>query len=128
MSRVVKQKGVALIYHFYYEDCLADCLHYAASMPPEADIYITVGNEPKKAMVEKAFQDFPNRVTVILVENRGRDVSALLIGAKEVVGKYEYICFAHDKKVTQLRPMTQGAGWSYKCFTINIIILCINLK
>ena len=116
MSRVVKQKGVALIYHFYYEDCLADCLHYAASMPPEADIYITVGNEPKKAMVEKAFQDFPNRVTVILVENRGRDVSALLIGAKEVVGKYEYICFAHDKKVTQLRPMTQGAGWSYKCF------------
>ncbi|MGO5165168.1 MULTISPECIES: rhamnan synthesis F family protein [unclassified Candidatus Paralachnospira] len=116
MGEVVKKKGAALIYHFYYEDCLADCLKYAASMPPEADIYITVGSEEKKKLVEKAFASFPNKVEVILIKNRGRDVSALLIGAREVVPKYEYICFAHDKKVTQLRPMTQGAGWSYKCF------------
>ncbi|MCD2492139.1 rhamnan synthesis F family protein, partial [Lacrimispora sp. NSJ-141] len=53
---------------------------------------------------------------IIVIENRGRDVSALLIGAKEIVPRYEYICFAHDKRVVQLKPWTQGAGWSYKCF------------
>ena len=53
---------------------------------------------------------------VILIENRGRDVSALLVGTKDFIMDYDYVCFVHDKKVTQLSPQTVGAGFSYKCF------------
>ncbi|QNM06870.1 rhamnan synthesis F family protein [Qiania dongpingensis] len=116
MSETIRKKGVALIYHFFFEDLLDECLHYAGSMPEEADIYITTGSQEKKRMLEEAFRCFPNRVSVILVENRGRDVSALLVGAKSIVPKYGYICFVHDKKVAYLRPQSQGASWSYKCF------------
>ncbi len=116
MKAVIDEKKVALIYHFYYEDCLEELLHYASSMPENADIYLTVGNPEKEKLLEKAFASFPNRVRILPVENRGRDVSALLIGARDVVSRYEYVCFAHDKKVVQLKPQSQGAGWAYKCF------------
>lgn len=116
MSAVIQNHKVALVYHFYYKECLEDLLHYASSMPKEADIYITTGSEEKKQWLENAFQDFPNKIEVIIVENRGRDVSALLIGARDIVSRYEYICFAHDKKVAHVKPQTQGSGWSYKCF------------
>jgi hypothetical protein len=39
---------------------------------------------------------------VILKQNRGRDVSSLLVACKEYVFKYEYLCFIHDKKSTWL--------------------------
>ena len=58
MSSVIETKKVAFIYHFYYEDCLEDCLHYASSLPANVDIYITTGTEEKKKLLEKAFEQF----------------------------------------------------------------------
>ena len=66
--------------HFYFEDLAEYCLHYVQSMPKEADIYVTVGSEKKKKIIEETFSVLENNVKVILIENRGRDVSALLVG------------------------------------------------
>ena len=106
ISDVLEKKKIALVLHFYFEDLADYCLHYAQSMPKEADIYVTVGSEKKKKIIEETFSVLENKVTVIMIENRGRDVSM----------DYDYVCFMHDKKVTQLSPQTIGAGFSYKCF------------
>ena len=29
---------------------------------------------------------------------------------------YDIVCFAHDKKTTQLKPHCIGEGFAYKCF------------
>lgn len=116
ISDVLKKKKIALVLHFYFEDLAEYCLHYAQSMPKEADIYVTVGSEKKKKIIEETFSVLENKVTVIMIENRGRDVSALLVGTKDFIMDYDYVCFMHDKKVTQLSPQTIGAGFSYKCF------------
>lgn len=116
ISEVLKKKRVALVLHFYFEDLAEYCLHYVKSMPKEADIYVTVGSEKKKKIIEETFSVLENNVKVILIENRGRDVSALLVGTKDFIMDYDYVCFVHDKKVTQLSPQTVGAGFSYKCF------------
>ncbi|MCI6783753.1 MAG: rhamnan synthesis F family protein [Lachnospiraceae bacterium] len=116
ISEVLKKKKVALVLHFYFEDLAEYCLHYVQSMPKEADIYVTVGSEKKKKIIEETFSGLENNVKVILIENRGRDVSALLVGTKDFIMDYDYVCFAHDKKVTQLTPETIGAGFAYKCF------------
>lgn len=116
ISDVLKKKKIALVLHFYFEDLADYCLHYAQSMPKEADIYVTVGSEKKKKIIEETFSVLENKVTVIMIENRGRDVSALLVGTKDFIMDYDYVCFMHDKKVTQLSPQTIGAGFSYKCF------------
>lgn len=116
VSDILARRKVALVLHFYFEDLADYCLHYMKSLPKEADIYVTVGSERKKRLIEEKFAVLPNKVTVILIENRGRDVSALLVGTKEFIMDYDYVCFVHDKKVTQLKPETVGASFSYKCF------------
>lgn len=112
-----EQKKIALVIHSYFEDLIDYCYNYALSMPAYSDIYITVGSEKMKNLVEQKFLNGPwNSVTVILIENRGRDVSALLVGAAPYIHDYEYVCFVHDKKVTQLDEGIKGYSFSERCF------------
>ena len=72
--------------------------------------------EVEPAQVEAACASLPYHVDVRLIENRGRDVSALLVGVKDVIMDYDLVCFIHDKKVTQLSPYSKGDGFAVKCF------------
>lgn len=111
------KRKVALMLHIYYSDLIDYCFNYARSMPEYADIYVTTSSEKDKKVIERKFSELKcNSVKVILIENRGRDVSALLVGCKEYIGQYDYVCFAHDKKTKQFEPLTIGESFSYKCF------------
>ncbi len=110
-------KKVALIMHIYFEDLIDYCYNYASSMPSNAHIYITTNTPEKKKLIEERFKNIDaKKVEVILIKNRGRDVSALLTGAKDFVMDYDYVCFAHDKKVGQLDLGIKGESFSYHCF------------
>lgn len=86
-------------------------------MPFDADIYITTNSEEKKTIIEQAFDDFNGRkVTVIVIPNRGRDVSSLLLGLKPYANDYDVVCYVHDKKATQVQPYLIGESFSYQCF------------
>ena len=37
-----------------------------------------------------------------------------------MVMNYDYICFMHDKKTTQLEPYCAGQGFRYKCYENNL--------
>ncbi len=107
---------VALIMHLYFEDLIPDSMRYASSMPENADIYFTVCKESMYQAVEKAAKILmPRKVKVIQIENRGRDVSSLLVGGAPYVDRYDLICFAHDKKTSQNKPYTVGQSFAYKC-------------
>ena len=92
----------AIVAHLYYEDLMNECAEYLCNAPPEISIIVTVGNKEKKLKVQKIFQAAGRNVEVRLVENRGRDLSALLVGCADVFSKYKYLCFIHDKK--SVRP------------------------
>ena len=123
---------VALIMHLYFEDLLEESLEYAMSMPENADVYITTDSEEKKKKIEEVFAGLRcKHLEVRVIENRGRDVSSLLIGVRDVIDDYDIACFVHDKKTAQVVPGTAGAGFAYKClkntlasreFVKNIII------
>lgn len=111
------KKKIALVMHIYFEDLIDYCLHYAQAMPPETDVYITTNTEAKKRLIETAFEQMNvAKVEVILIGNRGRDISALLVGCKDFLLDYDYVCFAHDKKTKQLEPYIKGESFAYKCF------------
>ena len=116
VAREPKQQKVALIAHLYYMDLLEPTLAYARSMPEGTDFILTVGSQEKVELVEEACKDLPYNVTVRLIENRGRDVSALLVGCKDIIDDYDLVCFTHDKKVTQVKPYSVGDGFAIKCF------------
>ena len=108
---------VALCMHLYYEDLFDECLAYAASMPVYADLYITTNTEEKKKLLEQKIAGFKcAKCDVRVIGNRGRDVSALLVGCRDVMRRYDLICFAHDKKTTQHSPNCIGETFAYQCF------------
>lgn len=113
----IKSKRIALVIHIYFQDLIQYCYNYALSMPDSSDLYITTDTIEKKQCIEKIFaKGCWNKVEVILIQNRGRDVSALLVATKSFIMNYDFVCFAHDKKVKQLYMSIKGESFSYKCF------------
>lgn len=108
---------VALMLHIYFEDKIDYCISYAESMPNNTDIYISTNSEEKKRRIEEKFNKLTNyNTTVLLAENRGRDVSALLVCFAPYIDMYDIICFAHDKKAYQSYPYMIGESFGYHCF------------
>ncbi len=108
---------VALVIHLYFEDLLEKSFYYASSIPDYADVYVTTDTIKKKKAIEEKFKELKcHKFQCIIIENQGRDVSALLVGTKDFIMNYDIVCFAHDKKTTQLKPHCIGEGFAYKCF------------
>lgn len=115
VSDHLREESLALVMHLYYPDKLNESCSFAEHFPYETHVIITTSDEEKR---KKILEMFPKErfasLDVRIVENRGRDVSALLIGAVEVFDKYTYICFYHDKKTLQTKPGSIGAGFAYR--------------
>jgi lipopolysaccharide biosynthesis protein len=107
---------VALVIHLFYEDMIDYCFNYARSMPPQTDIYISTSSEEKKRAILQVFSKLEcNRLTVNVINNRGRDVSALLVAPKDYIMDYDLACFVHTKKSSHMSAIT-GISWCYKLF------------
>ena len=113
---VPADKKYALVMHMYYPDLVDQTLSYAYAMPEGADLILTVGSEELVRLLEEKTADMPYNVDIRRIKNRGRDVSALLVGAGKDLMQYDYVAFVHDKKVTQLEPGSKGDGFRIKCF------------
>lgn len=112
-----KSHRIALVMHLYFEDLLEDSYRRVSAMPEGADVYLTTDTEQKRQTILKKFKELPcHKLEVRLIKNRGRDVSSLLTGVKDVIMDYDIVCFAHDKKTAQVKPGTVGASFAYKCF------------
>ena len=99
----IPKRKIAVLAHVFFPDLLDEILSYAVNIPQHFDLFLTTGDATKKAQLEKALAKRANdRFTVRevrVVENRGRDVSALVIGLRDVVlsGGYDYVCRLHSK-------------------------------
>ena len=109
---------VALIFHMYFEDLIEYCTNYVLSMPSTADIFITTDTEQKKTKILLCLKNKINeeRFRVLIVKNRGRDVSSLLVAGKDIVNDYDFVCFAHDKKGPPMTYGTVSNSFANKCY------------
>lgn len=110
------ERRVALMMHIYYPDMVEGMLAYALNMPPDAHCYITSPHPQTLQMLDQKAKALPfEKVVVLPMTNRGRDVSALLLALKPFTYDYDVVCFIHDKKTLQAKPYTNGMGFAYKC-------------
>lgn len=117
VKQILEKRKIALVMHLYFPDLVEDSYNYALSMPEEADVYITTDSLEKREEILKTFQKLPcHHLEVRVIVNRGRDVSSLLVGVKDVIMQYDYVCFVHDKKTAQITPGSVGDSFGYKCF------------
>ncbi len=105
---------VGLVFHAYYEELFDENIRYVENFPIDTGILFTTNAQEKKELLEKKLQEIDRKGTVIVIGNRGRDVSSLLVGAADFVKKHDLVCFTHDKKSDHVKPLSVGKSWSYK--------------
>ena len=105
-STELKKGESAVIAHLVYDDMFERYGHYLKNIPAETDIIITTNTPEKEARLKELYGDI---ASVRLVTNRGRDMSALLVGCRDILMKYEFLCFVHDKKSSQKEFASVGA-------------------
>lgn len=95
---------LVVLAHIYYEDMVDEIMGHLASIPIPYDLVVTTTTAEKKAVIEAALAAYDIAgVEVRLVENRGRDMSALLVGCRDVLtsGRYDLALRVHSKKSPQ---------------------------
>lgn len=120
-SKAVVEKGngalkTGVIFHLFYDDIFEESIQYLNSFPAETDILITTDTEKKKKTIQELLEKQGIKAEITVISNRGRDISALLVGGADFVKKHDLICFAHDKKTTQIKPEGVGRSWRYKLY------------
>lgn len=109
-SDYITDKKVLIIVHLYYEDIWEYAFNYLKNVPSYVDILITTDTNPKREFFKyNIAKNLENNVKVIKIEPRGRDMASLLVGASDIVKKYDYFCFMHDKKSQGKEYITVGA-------------------
>ncbi len=95
----VFMEHVAVVMYLYYIDTVSNYCEYIDKIERSVKVYIiTPLEEVEQKVRDEGIAKKWSNVEIIIKPNRGRDVSGLLIAAKPIVDKYQYICFIHDKK------------------------------
>ncbi|MEF9997853.1 MAG: rhamnan synthesis F family protein [Lachnospiraceae bacterium] len=114
----IKKTKVAIIFHLHYEDLMDESFMHLDKIPRFMDVYITTTNKHIKQKAEKhILSEKRTHWSVLWKENRGRDVSALLVACHEILMKYEFLCFVHDKKsASYLKKESESKSFQYNIF------------
>lgn len=101
---------VALCFHVYYESLIMESIHYMQSMPEDAHIHLTTSNDNLYFRLPQLCSDagLKNIASIHLIPARGRSESALLVAFKSIIPNYDYVCFAHDKLTSRIKPYVIG--------------------
>lgn len=107
---------VAVQAHIFYEDILNEIIDKTNNIPVKFDFYISTDTKQKMDFTKNYIDRYSkaNKISIIIIENKGRDVLPFLIQMKEVIYKYKYICHIHTKK--SLTDPELGKNWRIYLF------------
>lgn len=108
----IKYKYCVVI-HLHYEDTVFDYKKYIKNIPEKVDIIFTYSNLKVREKLNSIVDRMKNKILFIHKENRGRDISAFLVAAKNYIFNYDIICFIHDKKCRDKGLEEDISGWIY---------------
>lgn len=85
---------VAVIINLYYKEKVEWYMRYVNHLTDKIDVFIYSSQQEVLSMISELVK---RKKICSYKENRGRDISALLVAAADVILEYDYICFLHDK-------------------------------
>jgi len=109
----------AVFAHITYDDMIDYCTSFISSAIDIADIYITTLTEETKDNILKHFATAGYKEPTVLVipkGSKGRDVSALWVMLRPYMEQYDYICWMHNKKSPQDKPLTIGRSFAQRLY------------
>jgi len=104
---------VALCAHMFYTDMLEEILALGDTVPGKYDFIATTESDEKKQFIEAEVRKRSNVANVIVrvvEQNRGRDMSSLLITCRDLFldDRYDVVCRLHTKKTPHLASSRAG--------------------
>lgn len=90
--------SVLIVIHLFYENSINEYLKYIEQIPLEIKILFTSSNFNVLNIVKEKMNAMGRTFKLIEKENRGRDISGLLVACRTEILKYQYVCFLHDKR------------------------------
>lgn len=111
-NKKIISQSVLVVVHLYYKEKINEYIQYIDAIPKEFDILFTVSDDEMETAIKKIYVAGRENVKVIKKENRGRDISALLVAAKEYILEYDYVCFVHDKNARNSKLFEDSEIWT----------------
>lgn len=100
---------IAVICHIHDLERLDAIYDYLAVLPDVFDLYIVTTSENSAAAIKEKFAEKNwNRLTVLLNDEAGREVSSLFITMRPYIMQYDYACFIHSKTVKRYKRTVKG--------------------
>lgn len=107
------EKRIAVVAHVNYTDMIDKCFFYIERIPRYIDIYITTKGSQNIGLIGSKIESMNREnIRIVVPEDRGREISGLLVACREFIMEYEYLCFVHDKKKNKGEPY-QTVGQSF---------------
>lgn len=111
---------LAAVFFCYYSDLVDYNLKYLRNFPENTYIAIISSSDELLKQYQAKLNDLGYKnVEVRLIPPKGRDVSAYLVGAKDIFSKFKYVCCLHDKKTSQAGYLI-GSEFCRHCFENNV--------
>jgi len=104
---------IAMHLHLFYIDLLDEFVEYIANMPFYFDLYISITNcNHEKIILQKmSGLERIQKITVVTVQNKGRDVAPMVVTFAKDLMLYDYICHIHTKK--SMHAGHEQKNWRY---------------
>ena len=113
----VDMTDVVVILCFYYKESFDEYFDRIKPVTEIADTFlITSSSIVLERAQDIALKDQCSKMKVIEKPNRGRDISALLVTAKDIIKNYKYICFYHDKTSKNQHTSEYAHNWEATLF------------
>ncbi len=95
-------KKTVIIMHVVYEESIFEITQYLKGIPGDIHkVFVTINEKTKDSLIEMIrVNHILNYEMRIMIPNRGRDMNALLVTCGDVMGRYTYLCFTHDKRTS----------------------------
>ncbi|HET7724197.1 MAG TPA: rhamnan synthesis F family protein [Propionibacteriaceae bacterium] len=114
VSSAVSSLRTAALLHLYYDELTDDLMDRVDLLPGEVHVVVTTTDEQRRASIETRLsaraRQYSHEVRV-LPSNRGRDISALLVGCADVLRdpSYDLVVKLHGKRSVQ--DDVNASGW-----------------
>lgn len=94
----------------YYHDLAPEFAGYLTNMPFVYDLYVSVKDAEGERACRSAFAklEYCSRLTIKVVENRGRDIAPMFCSFGESLRDYDFIAHLHSKKSLYNAGATEG--------------------
>lgn len=97
-NKELRQTDILIVIHLYYTEKIQKYLNYIKDIPDYVSILFVTPNPQIKIKIDEYLQSSNKTYQVIKKENRGRDISGLLVACRKQILQHRYVCFLHDKK------------------------------